>query len=326
MDEELPLVEFKPPSDRYPGTISQVRIGATNSEGGTRRKTVAIGGGKAPPFYRFEHPTVNPPATASAIFDIPIPLPMPVRDFLGDATADPVDWARKCVRDFGNELIMINLISTDPKGEDRSPSEAARTVEDILQAVDVPLIVGGSRNDDKDPAVLERAAEISEGERCVLSAVTPHMNYKRVVRAALAHGHGVISYSDLDIVGQTTMNRYLLDAGLPADRIIMDPTTAPPGYGLDYALSTMERLRLAGLKGDRYLRMPIAAMLFNAWTAPEAWVEKSDEPFLETLTGVTMLLAGADLLIALHPKTIERLNVLIQRLTRGSDEEKIRPF
>lgn len=318
MDEGLPLAEFKPPSDVYPGAITQVRIGATKSEGGTRRKTILIGGGRAPPFYRFEHPMVNPPITASVVFDIPIPLPRPVREFLGKVTRDPVDWARKCVSDFGSELIMIDLISTDPKGENRSPTEAAKTVEDILQAVDVPLIIGGSRNDMKDPAVLERVAEVSEGERCVLSAVTPTMDYKRVAGAALAYGHGVMSYSDLDIVGQTTINRYLLEAGLPADRIIMDPTTAPPGYGLDYVLSTMERLRLAGLKGDEALQMPIAAMLFNAWTVPEAFGEKSDEPILETLTGATTLLAGADLLIALHPKTVEKLNDLIKRLGEGA--------
>lgn len=325
--DELPLAEFKPPSDRYAGAIAQVQIGATKSEGGTRKKTVSIGGGKAPPFYRFEHPTVNPPVTASAIFDVPIPLPKPVRDFLGDAVADPVDWARKCVRDFGNELIMVNLISTDPRGENRSPTEAAKTVEDVLQAVEVPLIIGGSRNDEKDPAVLERAAEVSEGERCVLSAVTPSMDYERVAKAALAHGHVVMTYSDLDFLAQKRVNRYLLDAGLTADRLIMDPTTAPPGYGLDYVLSMMERLRLAGLKGDGDLQVPIAAMLFNAWIAPEALGEKSDEPFLETLTGVTTLLAGADLLIALHPRTIDQLNALIRKLGgKGHDEEENRPI
>ena len=317
MGEELPLVGFKPPSDVYPGAIAQVKIGATRSEGGTRRKTISIGGEKAPPFYRFERPTVNFPVTASAIFDIPISLPRQVEDFFGDVVRDPVDWAKKWVKDFGSELIMINLISTDPKRENRNPAEAAKIVEDILQAVDVPLIIGGSRSDEKDPSVLEKAAEVSEGERCVLSAATPHMDYKRVVKAALAHGHVVMSYSDLDFVGQKTINRYLLEAGLTADRLIMDPTTAPPGYGLDYVLSTMERLRLAGLKGDKDLGVPIAAMLFNAWTSPEALGEKSDEPLLETLTGVATLLAGADILIALHPKTIEHLNITIQKLGGG---------
>ena len=314
MNEELPPVEFKPPSDSYPGAIAQVTIGATKSEGGTRKKCFIIGGARAPPFYRFEHPTVNPPVVASAVFDSPISLPRSVKNFFGDVVEDPVDWAKKWVKKFGSELVMVNLTSTDPGKENRSPAEAAKTVEDILQAVDVSLIVGGSRNKDKDPSVLEKVAEVSEGECCVLSAASSEMDYKRVVKAAQTYGHSVISYSDLDFVMQKTMNRYLLDAGLPKERLIMDPTTAALGYGLEYSLSIMERLRLAGLKGDADLQAPIAAMVFNAWTAPGAWGEKLDEPLWETITGVTSLLAGADLLIILHPRTAEQLNALIQKL------------
>jgi acetyl-CoA decarbonylase/synthase complex subunit delta len=315
MNEEPPPVGFEPPSDSYPGAIAQVKIGATKSEGGTRKKRFIIGGARAPPFYEFEHPTVNSPVVASVIFDSPISLPRSVRNLFGDVVGDPVDWAKKWVKEFGSELVMVNLTSTDPEKEGRSPAEAAKTVEDILEAVDVPLIIGGSRNKDKDPFVLEKVAEVSEGECCVLSAASLEMDYKRVAKAAQAYGHSVISYSDLDFVMQKTINRYLLDTGLSKERLIMDPTTAALGYGLEYSLSIMERLRLAGLKGDADLQAPIAAMVFNAWAAPGAWEEKPDEPLWETITGVTSLLAGADLLIVLHPRTAEQLNSLIQKLT-----------
>lgn len=41
-------------------------------------------------------------------------------------------------------MVTIHLIGTGPKVMDRSPKDAAKDIEEVLQAVDVPLVIGGS--------------------------------------------------------------------------------------------------------------------------------------------------------------------------------------
>ncbi|MEJ2271253.1 MAG: hypothetical protein P8X91_01945, partial [Candidatus Bathyarchaeota archaeon] len=46
---------FSPPIQKYPGQIAEVTLGATKSQGGSRRTPVVIGGEKSPAFYTFEN-------------------------------------------------------------------------------------------------------------------------------------------------------------------------------------------------------------------------------------------------------------------------------
>ncbi|MGE5225230.1 MAG: hypothetical protein ACM3PY_22555 [Omnitrophica WOR_2 bacterium] len=50
--------------DKWPGTVRAITLGATASEGGTRTRTVTVGGEKAMPFMHFEAPMPNPPVIA----------------------------------------------------------------------------------------------------------------------------------------------------------------------------------------------------------------------------------------------------------------------
>ncbi|MEM3584637.1 MAG: CO dehydrogenase/acetyl-CoA synthase subunit delta, partial [Nitrososphaerales archaeon] len=263
--ETLLKAEFLPPIETYPGTITEVKIGATRSEGGSRRKVIKIGGEKTMPFYSFEALNPNKPAIAMDIFDMPIELAKSVRQHFEDVMHDPAEWAKRQVEDFGAEIVSLNLISTDPLIKDTSPKEAAKTVENVLQAVDVPLIIGGSGNKAKDPLVLEAAAEVASGERCILNSANIDNDYKRIARAAKQHNHIVVAFTPMDINNQKKLNRLLLDEGLSKEQIIIDPTTAALGYGLDYTLSLMERIKLAGLLGDNDLQMPILASTSNSW-------------------------------------------------------------
>ena len=63
----------------------------------------------------------------------------------------------------------------------------------------------------------------------------------------------------------------------------MDPTTAALGYGLDYAYTNMERIRLAALMGDDELTFPMSSGTTNAWGARESWMVGS--PLKKTLIG-----------------------------------------
>jgi len=157
--------EFVPPVEEYPGRVREVVLGATRSEGGSRGKTFTIGGADTPSFYIFERPPVHPPIVAIDTFDIKVPLPKAIRMHVQEVMEDPAEWAKMAVNKFDADIVTIHLLSTDPLIKDASPSEAAKTVEEVLQAVDVPIIVGGCGDPKKDAEVFEKVAEVAHGER-----------------------------------------------------------------------------------------------------------------------------------------------------------------
>ena len=151
-----PIEEFAPPIHEYPGSVAEVQLGA-----GTR-KPVFLGGQNA--LYRFEEPQPNPPVVTFDVFDIPMPgLPRPIREHFEDVMEHPGDWAKKAVKDFGANMVTIHLIGTGPKVMDKTPKQAAADIEEVLQAVDVPLVIGASGDPQKDPIVLEAAASKKNG-------------------------------------------------------------------------------------------------------------------------------------------------------------------
>lgn len=322
--QQLLEAKFTPPLEEYPGQIVEVQVGATKSEGGSRGSVVKVGGAKTMPFYSFEMENPNRPAFAMDIFDMPLKLAKTVKIHYEDVMEDPAEWAKKVV-EFGADVVSLNLISTDPLLNDTSAKDAAKVVENVLQAVDVPLIIGGSGNIEKDPLVLEAAAEVAAGERVVLNSAKTDNDYKRIVEVANKYGHAVIAFTPMDINNQKKLNRMLLNEGLPKDRILIDPTTAALGYGIDYSISLMERIKLAGLLGDEDLQMPILAPASNAWGAREAWMKNEEwgpreyrGPLWETITTLTILLSGGDLFMLSHPAVVRVIKNLVEDMRNRS--------
>ena len=331
---ELIKAKFEPVRVQYSGVIQEVTLGATKSEGGTREYTITVGGEKSLPFYLFDAEQPNLPVITIDVFDKPVPFPKAVREHYEDVMEDPAEWARKVVREFGADMVTIHLISTDPLLDDTPISEAVKTVEEVLQAVKCPIVVGGSGNKEKDPPLLEKVAEVAEGERVMLASATLDIDWERIVNAAKKYNHVVLAWTQLDINAQKTLNRYLIrKGGLPQNSLIMDPTTAPLGYGLDYAFSNMERIRLSALKGDKDLAFPISSGTTNAWGAREAWMKESPiaedtpwgarefrGPLWEIITGLTLALAGVDIFMMLHPASVAVLKDVIGMLGGKSKE------
>lgn len=315
-EEKRKAYKYKPPIKSYKGAIAEVTLGATRADGGTRGKVVKIGGQST--LYRFEDGFKNKPIVSFDVFDIPMPsFPKALREFWGDVWEDPGDWAKKAV-ELGSEVITLHLISTDPRIKDTSPKDAAKTIEDVLQAVDVPLIVGGSGNPDKDPLVFEKVAEAAEGEMLLIASANLDLDYKKIVDAAVKYKHNVLSFTSMNITDQQTLNRLLFDEGLPKERLVQDPTTGALGYGLDYTYSIIERLKQNALKGDEMLQNPIFCGVTNAWAAREAWMKEPSwgpreyrGPLWEVLTAVTVLNAGADGMMMLHPQAVMLVKELI---------------
>ncbi len=237
---------------------------------------------------------------------------------------DPAEWARLCVEKFDAEMINVHLLSIDPLIEDAPPSASVKVVEDVLQAVDVPIAIGGCGDPKKDLEVFTAIAEAAEGERLLFGSVTLDMDIEATARIIKDHDHTVIAFTSMDVNKARELNRKLYDF-LPKEQIVMDTTTAALGYGLDYAFTVMERSRLASLKGDPELNHPISSGSTNAWAAREAWMKMGPEwaprelrgPLWETITAQTLLLVGVDYFMMMHPASVKAVRTMIDDLMSG---------
>ncbi|MGB9684091.1 MAG: CO dehydrogenase/acetyl-CoA synthase subunit delta [Candidatus Bathyarchaeales archaeon] len=316
--------EFVPPMETYPGKVVEVKLGATKSEGGSRGKTVIIGGETTPAFYTFERVTPYPPVISLDVFDMEVPLAKAVKMHVKDVLGDPAAWAKLAVEKFGADLITIHLISIDPLVKDATPKEAVKTVEAVAQAVDVPLVIGGCGDPVKDADVFQEVAETFAGERFLISSVTRDMDVERCAKFVKKNGHVALSFTPMDLNLARELNRRLYDF-LPKEDIVMDLTTAALGYGLDYAFTNMERARLAALMGDPELAHPMSSGTTNAWAAREAWLKMAPEweprelrgPLWEVVTALTLLLAGVDLFMMMHPAAVKTVKDVISQLMGG---------
>lgn len=322
---QLLEAEFIPSIETYPGKVVEVKLGATKSEGGTRGRSLVIGGETAPAFYNFEKPMPNPPVVTMDVFDMKVPLAKAVKMHVKEVLEDPAAWAKLAVEKFGADMITVHLISIDPLLKNASPQEAVKTVEQVAQAVDVPLVIGGCGDPVKDADVFEAVAETFAGERFLMSSITRDMDVERCAKFVKKYGHAALSFTPMDLNLARELNRILYDF-LPKEDIVMDLTTAALGYGLDYAFTNMERARLAALMGDPELAHPMSSGTTNAWAAREAWLEMTPEwepremrgPLWEVTTALTLLLAGVDLFMMMHPAAVKTLKDITHQLLSGN--------
>jgi len=323
---EIIEVPFTPFVQEYPGRVREVTLGATKSQGGSRGKTVVIGGANSPSYYLFERAPPHPPVVAVDTFDMPLSLPKAIRTHVKEVMDDPAAWAKMAVDKFGADVVTIHLLSTDPLIKDTPPKQAVKTVEEVLQAVDVPIIVGGCGDPKKDAEVFTEVAEVAHGERVLLSSLTLDMDeagfLKPVAKAAGEHGQLVLAFTALDLNRAKELNRKLYPF-VPEDSILMDLTTAALGYGLEYTFSIHERARMAALMGDEELQHPTLSGTTNAWAAREAWLKMGSEweprelrgPIWETVTALTLFLAGVDLFMMMHPYAIRTMKKIINEFS-----------
>jgi acetyl-CoA decarbonylase/synthase complex subunit delta len=319
---KLAKSEFVPPIETYSGSVVEVQLGATRREGGTRGKTVIIGGETAPAFYTFESSVPHPPIVAVDVFDMEVPLPKAVKMHVRDVIGNPAAWAKLAVKEFGADMVTVHLISIDPLVKNASPKEAVKTIEEVAQAVDVPLMIGGCGDASKDTAVFEEIAETFAGERFLISSITRDMDIERCGKFIKKNGHVALSFTPMDLNQARELNRRLYEF-LPKEDIVMDLTTAALGSGLEYAFTNMEKARLNALTGDAELAHPICSGTTNAWAAREAWLKMASEweprelrgPLWEVTTALTLLLAGADLFMMMHPAAVKTLKDTVKQLT-----------
>ena len=312
------------PKDNWPGTVRTVTIGATVVDGGTRATTVTVGGQKNLPFLHFENKAPNHPVVAIEIKDHrPDDWSPLLLEAWGEVVDDPVNWA-KAAEAAGADLIQLSICLTDREGNPTNPEAAVMTVKDVLAATGLPLIVFGPGQAEADNNLLVAIAEATKGERLVLG-IAEDKNYRTIIATAMANGHLVNARSPMDVNLAKQLNILISDMGMPLDRVLMDPTTGALGYGIEYGFSAMERLRQAALQGDAMTQLPMLVTPgYEAWKTKEAkveagvpaawgdWLERSIN--WETLTAMTLIEAGADIVVLRHAESVRRIKLAIADL------------
>ncbi|MHB9098678.1 MAG: acetyl-CoA decarbonylase/synthase complex subunit delta [Syntrophales bacterium] len=307
------------PSINYTGSIRPITLGAGD-------KSVTVGGESCYPFYTFEGAMPHPPRIAMEVYDMP-PTDWPeaaVTPFK-DVLNDPVAWAKKCINDYGAEMICLQLVSTDPNDANRSAEEAAQTVKKVAEAAGVPLIVWGSGNLEKDTEVLRTVAEVCQGKHLILGPLVEG-NYKKIGAAAMAYKHTIIASTPLDINLAKQLNILMGNLGISDSELIMDPLVSSIGYGIEYVYSVMERIRMAALtQQDEKLQFPLICNIAReTWKTKEAKTAEAEDPklgdaarrgiTLEAMSATVLLVAGADILVMRHPEAIKLIREMITDL------------
>ena len=308
------------PRISYNGAIRSIRLG----EGET---AITSGGQSSYPFYLFEGEMPNLPRVAMEVYDErPADWPEAAAAPFADVWDDPVAWALKCVETYGAEAICLQLQGTDPNGSNRSPADAVATVTKVCQAVNVPLIIWGTSNLDKDTEVLKAIAENVTDRRLCLGPVEEG-NYKKIGAVAMAYKHVVIASSPIDINLAKQLNILMSNLGIREEDLIMDPTVSSIGYGIEYAYSVMERIRIAALtQQDEKLQFPLICNIGReTWKTKEAKSLETDDPSmgddarrgitLEAMSAALLLMAGADVLIMRHPDAVSEIRELVKALS-----------
>lgn len=315
------------PKDKFAGQVRSITLGATADQGGTRSHTVVVGGEKSLPFMHFEEPMANPPVVAVEIRDQrPDDWSPLLLEAWGEAINDPAAWA-KAAEQCGAKLIQLSLSQTVPGGGPNTAENAVKVVKAVLAASGLPLIVSGPGQADLDNELLVAVAEAAKGERLVLG-LCEDKNYRTIAATAMANGHLVCARTPMDVNLAKQLNILVSDMGLKNDAVLMDPSTAALGYGIEYGFSVMERLRLAALQGDAMTQYPIIVTPgYESWKTkeskvgsgvPAAWGDWANRAVSwEIFTAVALLESGADILVLRHPESVRRVQQTIDELMQA---------
>ena len=323
---------FDIPKQPYSGKIGETVIG-------TGSGAVKLGGEDSYPFHLFEGEIPNPPKIAMEVWDYDPSEEWPAAAIepFKDVISSPDAWAKKCVDEYGADMIVLQLKSTDPNGMDRGADEAAEVTKKVSDAIDVPLVLWGTANNQKDEEVLKAISEKCEGKNLALGPVE-EANHKGVGASALGYGHSIVSSSPIDVNLEKQLNILLGNLGVQTDRIIVDPTTGGLGYGMEYSYSVMERISMAALtQEDEKLQVPMINNIGNeVWKCKEAGLSLEEAPTLgdpekrpilmEAVSAVCFLMAGSNIVILRHPETVRMTRAFIDLMINGgvaSDVQEI---
>ena len=316
----MPIPEV---AESFVGSVNRVTLGAAKDTGGSRTSTVTIGGASNVVYGGSSADAGEKPVIAMDVIDTrPEDWPDILSQCYKDVLDNPGSWARKCVEEFGADLICVKFDGIHPDKAAKDAEHAVRVTKEVIGAVGVPLILWGCDNDEKDNQIMPKISQAAKGENCLIGTVEEN-NYKSLTAIALADGHHLITKAPLDINIAKQVNILVSDMGFPTDRIVTFQATGALGYGIEYAYSIQERQRLAALGGDKMMTMPaICDVGYEAWRVKEAkltdmteWGAVEDRgPMWEATTAICLLQAGVDIIRMRHPRAVATVKNFINQV------------
>lgn len=310
---------FTAKSGKFSAKINTVEIG-------TGDKAIKIGGENVFPFYTFDDAIANAPKVGIEITDGGLANEPECIQKCYEGCETVVDMAKKAVTFEGVDFLSIRLEGGDPNGENKSTDELIQLVKDVADAVDVPLVVCGCKHVEKDAELLDKASAALEGRNALILAAKEE-NYKTIgASAGLAYKQVVGAESAVDINLAKQLNVLLTQLGVDGKSIVMNVGSAAAGYGFEYVVSTMDRIKAAALsQGDAMLQMPIVTPVSSeTWNVKEAMASEADMPewgpveergiSMEIMTAAADLASGSDAVIVMHPQTVATISKMIKDL------------
>jgi acetyl-CoA decarbonylase/synthase complex subunit delta len=310
---------FTAKSGKFNAKINTVEIG-------TGDKAIKIGGENVLPFYTFDDAIENAPKVGIEITDGGLANEPECIQKYYEGCETVVDMAKKAAEFEGVDFLSIRLEGGDPNGKNKSTEELIQLVKDVAAAVDVPLVVCGCKNVEKDAELLDKAAAALEGKNAVILAAKEE-NYKTIgASAGLAYKQVVGAESAVDINLAKQLYVLLTQLGVDGKNVVMNVGTAAAGYGFEYVVSTMDRVKAAALaQGDATLQMPIfTPVASEVWGVKEAAASEADMPEwgcqeergidMETETAAAVLASGSNAVILRHPESVKTIKTLVTEL------------
>jgi len=311
---KVPEASYK---QAYTGAIRQTVLGDEASG-------ITVGGANTLPFHLFEGTMGNSPKIAFDVLDVkPEEWPDSLARHYQDVLDNPLAWAQKCVKEYGADAICLSMVSTDPNGLNRPAGEAAKAAAEVVKNIEVPVIVWGCGNGEKDTETLREITSLI-GDKKVCLAPLSDSNYRAIGATAMAFQYPMVAASPIDVNLAKQLNILLENLGVSLDSVLIDPSIGALGYGIEYTYSVMERIRLAALtQKDEKLQVPFICNLGReVWKAKECRLP-SDEMIgdqetrgilMEAVTASCMLMAGGELMIMRHPRAVSLTKSLIAGL------------
>jgi acetyl-CoA decarbonylase/synthase, CODH/ACS complex subunit delta len=298
-------MEYKAPVETYTGKVKEVTLGAGS-------KAIKIGGENILPLHSFEGSASNRALVALEVDDnAAAGWAEWVLEPCRDVVSDPVKWARRCL-EKGADLICVHLEATDPQGANKSAEEAASLIKRMSAEVDAPLIIYGCGDEKKDVEVLTAVAQACKGANLLLGPAVKE-NYEAIAKAVSENGHCIIAQTPMDINLEKELNVKLLKT-VPPERIVIDPLSSAVGYGMEYSFTIIERTKHIGVMfGDMAMQMPVVADLGReCWRTSQAKANREQGILWEGITAMTLLLAGANVLVLRHPDNCKYIKAAVK--------------
>ena len=313
-------MSFVPKKQTYNARINEVVLGVGE-------KAVTIGGQNVLAFHTFDAEIANAPKIGVELTDAGMAMcTMPGEQKFYEGCATVADMAKRAETMEGASFICLHLEGADPNGENKSVDECVALAKSVADATDMPLVIMGCKNIEKDTELFNKIAEALSGKNILVLSARDE-NYKAIgAGAGLAYGQKVGAESAVDINLAKQLNTVMTQLGVNAQSIVMNIGSAAAGYGFEYVASTLDRVKDAALsQSDAMLQMPIITPVSaDTWGVKAAIMPEADMPEwgsqqergieMEIVTAAAVLASGSDAVIMRHPEAIRTIAAMIGEL------------